>query len=203
MIIIDNGLGNLASIFNMLRQIGLSPEVTNDYDKISKSMDIILPGVGNFKKGIENLKEKNIHTAILNAANNKSRILGICLGMHFLFDKSDEGNEKGLGLIEGKVIKFSLKNENYKVPHMGWNFVNFKINSDFCFKYKDRTKFYFAHSYYADCKNKKNIVGETNYCIEFPSAVQKENIYGVQFHPEKSHNFGKEFFKNFYMKNDN
>ncbi len=203
MIIIDNGIGNLSSIFNMLRQIGLYPEITNDYEKISKSNEIILPGVGNFQKGMENLKEKNIDNAILNAAHNNSRILGICLGMHFLFDKSDEGGEKGLGLIEGEVVKFNLKNEEYKIPHMGWNFVNFEMNSQFYFKYKNQIKFYFAHSYYASCKNKENIVGKTHYSIEFASAVKKKNIYGVQFHPEKSHNFGKEFFKNFYLNHDN
>ena len=174
MIIIDNGIGNLSSIFNMLRQIGLYPEITNDYEKISKSNEIILPGVGNFQKGMENLKEKNIDNAILNAAHNNSRILGICLGMHFLFDKSDEGGEKGLGLIEGEVVKFNLKNEEYKIPHMGWNFVNFEMNSQFYFKYKNQIKFYFAHSYYASCKNKENIVGKTHYSIEFASAVKKK-----------------------------
>ena len=187
MIIIDNGIGNLSSIFNMLRQIGLYPEITNDYEKISKSNEIILPGVGNFQKGMENLKEKNIDNAILNAAHNNSRILGICLGMHFLFDKSDEGVEKGLGLIEGEVVKFNLKNEEYKIPHMGWNFVNFEMNS----------QFYFAQSYYASCKNKKNIVGKNHYSIEFESDVKKKNIYGVQFHPEKSHDNGTSLLKNF------
>ena len=125
MIIINNKLGNLASIHNMLKQIGIVAEISNDYDKISKATKIILPGVGNFKKGMECLSENKLDLAILNAAKNNSIILGICLGMHFLFEESEEGNTKGLGLIKGKVVKFHSKDESLRIPHMGWNYVNF------------------------------------------------------------------------------
>ena len=201
MIIIDSVVGNFASIYNMLKQIGLTPKISHNYDEISKSPNIILPGVGNFKKGMETIKEKKIDKAIKNAAQNNSKILGICLGMHFLFEESEEGDEKGLGLLQGKVIKFQFNNHELKVPHMGWNYVNFNNESKLNFKYEEKIKFYFAHSYHVICKNKSDIAGTTNYGLDFVSAVQKQNLYGVQFHPEKSHNFGKNFFKNLFNKN--
>ncbi len=198
MIIVNNGLGNLASIQNILKQIGLSSEISNDYDKISKASKIILPGVGNFKKGMEYLSENKLDLGILNAARNNSTILGICLGMHFLFDESEEGNVKGLGLIKGKVIKFQIKDEDLRVPHMGWNFVNFDKKSRLNFDLNEKIKFYFAHSYYVECEEKDDIAATTKYSLNFTSAVQKNNIFGVQFHPEKSHKFGKSFLKNFF-----
>tara|TARA_Y100000996_G_scaffold386668_1_gene344877 strand:- start:452 stop:1054 length:603 start_codon:yes stop_codon:yes gene_type:complete len=200
MIIIDYGLGNLASINNMLGQIGLFPKISESFDEISNSNDLILPGVGNFQTGMQNLKSKELDKAIIKAHKNGARILGICLGMHLLFNNSEEGNAEGLGLINGYVKKFNFKDSNYKVPHMGWNFVKFKKNSKLNFKFRDKIKFYFAHSYYVDCKIKENISSTTNYGFDFASTIEKENIYGVQFHPEKSHNFGKEFLKNFYLK---
>jgi glutamine amidotransferase len=202
MIIINNGLGNLASIHNILKQIGIDAEISNDYDKISKAKKIILPGVGNFKIGMECLHENKLDLAILNAAKNNSIILGICLGMHFLFEESEEGNTKGLGLIKGKVVKFNAKNDSLRIPHMGWNYVNFNKKSKLNFKEDEKIKFYFAHSYYAKCEDIGDIAATTNYGENFISAVQKKNICGVQFHPEKSHKFGKNFFKNFFTVNN-
>jgi len=200
MIIIDGGVGNLASICNMLKQIGITSKISDNYDEISKSSNIILPGVGSFKKGMESLKEKKLDKAIINAVENNSKILGICLGMHFFFEESEEGNEKGLGLLQGKVIKFEFKDNENKVPHMGWNYVNFNKESKFNFEYNEKIKFYFAHSYFVNCKNKSDIAGTTDYGFNFVCAVQRQNLYGVQFHPEKSHNFGKNFFRNFFNK---
>ena len=201
MIIVNSGLGNVASIYNMLNQLGLNPKISENLDEISESPNIILPGVGSFKKGMQTLREKKIDKAIVNAAQNDSKILGICLGMHFLFDESEEGNEKGLGFLKGKVTKFNFKDIKNKVPHMGWNYVNFNKNSELNFEYNDKIKFYFAHSYYVDCKQKEDIAAITTYGFNFVSAVQKKNLYGVQFHPEKSHNFGKNFFRNLFDKN--
>ena len=198
MIIIDYGLGNLASIRNMLKQIGLEPTISNDYNLISNSKNLILPGVGNFEKGIQNLKVKSLDKAIKKACKNKARLLGICLGMHLLFDKIEEGNSSGLGLVEGQVKKFEFKNGKFKVPHMGWNNVEFSEQSKLNFTYKEKHKFYFAHSYYVECDNKENEVAITNYGFKFTSSIEKNNIFGVQFHPEKSHNFGKSFLRNFY-----
>ena len=197
MIIVNNGLGNLASIQNILKQIGLSSEISNDYDKISKASKIILPGVGNFKKGMEYLSENKLDLGILNAARNNSIILGICLGMHFLFDESEEGNVKGLGLIKGKVIKFQIKDEDLRVPHMGWNFVNFDKKSKLNFDLNEKIKFYFAHSYYVECFDKSNLAAKTTYTHDFCSIVEKKNIFGVQFHTEKSHIYGMELLKKF------
>ena len=118
--------------------------------------------------------------------------------MHLLFDKSEEGNSSGLGLVEGQVKKFEFKNGKFKVPHMGWNNVEFSEQSKLNFTYKEKHKFYFAHSYYVECDNKENEVGITNYGFKFTSSIEKNNIFGVQFHPEKSHNFGKSFLRNFY-----
>lgn len=198
MIIIDYGLGNLASINNMLKQIGLQPKVSNNYQEILNSNELILPGVGNFERGMKNLSINSLDDAIVKAAAKGSRILGICLGMHLLFENSEEGTKKGLSLIKGNVKKFKFDNKIHKVPHMGWNYVSFKKTSKLYFPSIKKIKFYFAHSYYGVCQNNENISGLTSYGNDFASIVENENIYGVQFHPEKSHNFGKEFFKNFY-----
>ena len=197
MIIIDYGLGNLASIHNMLKQLGFKPLISDDPKLISKSKDIILPGVGNFGVGMQNLKNKNLDETIKNAAAKGSTILGICLGMHLLLEKSEEGNCKGLGLIDGDVKKFKFKNDNFKGPHMGWNYVKFLKDDRLSFNFRKDIKFYFAHSYYVNC-NKDYASSLTNYGFDFVSTINKKNIYGVQFHPEKSHNFGKEFLRNFY-----
>ncbi len=197
MIIIDYGLGNLSSIQNMLKQLGFNPVISGDYRLISKSKNLILPGVGNFEIGIQNLKKKNLDYEIKNVSEKGATILGICLGMHLLFDSSEEGSSKGLELINGNVKKFKFKDDNIKVPHMGWNFVKFTKKNKLFFNFNKEIKFYFAHSYYVDCST-DNICSLTNYGFDFPSTINKGNIYGVQFHPEKSHNFGKEFLKNFY-----
>lgn len=175
----------------MLKKIGHESVLTDDYDLISKSKIIIFPGVGKFDATMEKIYEKKIDTAIFNAIENNSKLLGICIGMHALFSKSEEGNLKGLGLIEGEVKKFK-KNDKFKIPHMGWNHVNFN-KKKFDNKNLIENYFYFVHSYYVDCYDSDNVLGTTEYSQNFVSAVNKEKIFGVQFHPEKSHFYGKEF----------
>ncbi|MBD2792784.1 imidazole glycerol phosphate synthase subunit HisH [Xenorhabdus szentirmaii] len=196
--IIDYGMGNSCSIQNILKKIGYSSIITSDLNIISNSDFIILPGVGSFDYGMKNLSESGIAT-LLNrkVLQEKTPFLGICLGMQLLFDSSEEGVSSGLGWLEGHVRKFdNKKNKNLKIPHMGWNNINVICESNLFQKNTDNPdRFYFVHSYYVECANNENIYTTTNYIHEFTSSVKKENIYGVQFHPEKSHKFGLYFFK--------
>ncbi len=195
--IIDYEIGNIKSVYNMLKKLSINCQVSSDYDLISKSKSIILPGVGNFLTGMSKLHEKKIDKAIFNAIQNESKFLGICLGMALLFDHSEEDNCEGLKLINGNVKKFNDK--NFKVPHMGWNQVNFSESSKlkFTIQMKEKIKFYFAHSYYVECFDKSNLAAKTTYTHDFCSIVEKKNIFGVQFHPEKSHIYGMELLKKF------
>ena len=196
MIIIDYGLGNLASIHNMLKQIGSKPVVSDDYNIISNSKDLILPGVGNFEKGIQNLKAKSLDKAIIKACKNNARLLGICLGMHLLFYKSEEGKSNGLGLVEGEVKKFRFTNNELKVPHMGWNNVNTSNNNLFK-EIENMTRFYFCHSYHFSSEDRNLNINTTNYKSDICAAFNFQNIYGVQFHPEKSYVDGLKLINNF------
>jgi glutamine amidotransferase len=195
--IIDYGMGNLGSIKNMLKKIGVVSEITNDIEIILNAEKIILPGVGAFDKAIQNLsKLKLIEPLNKKALEDKVPILGICLGMQLLAKSSEEGKHAGLGWIDGKVLRFNIDN-SLKVPHMGWNIIVQKKDSPLMIDmYKD-PRFYFVHSYYFKCNNESDILSTTNYGGEFTSAVSKDNIYGVQFHPEKSHKFGMKLLENF------
>ena len=186
--IINSETGNFLSVVNILKKIGYETTLTDDYDLISNSKVLIFPGVGNFDHVMNKIYEKKIE--------KNSKILGICVGMQALFTKSQEGKLKGLNLIKGEIKKFSFKEKNFKVPHMGWNKVIFNNNTKF-HKILSENRFYFVHSYFAECNDKKDILGITNYSIDFVSSVKKDNIFGVQFHPEKSHYFGKKFLKTF------
>lgn len=194
--IINSETGNFLSVVNILKKIGYETILTDDYDLISNSKVLIFPGVGNFDHVMNKIYEKKIDKAILNSLEKNSKLLGICVGMQALFTKSEEGKIKGLDLIKGEIKKLNLEKKKYKVPHMGWNKVNFNDNSRFKESLSEN-RFYFVHSYFAECKDKKDILGVTNYGINFTSSVKKNNIFGVQFHPEKSHYFGKKFFKTF------
>ena len=194
--VISNATGNISSILNMIKKIGDSAILTDNYDEISKSKIIIFPGVGSFDTVLQNIYEKKIDKAISNALENDCKLLGICVGMQALFSESEEGKLKGLNLIEGKIVKFNFDYNNLKVPHMGWNTVKFDKKSSFN-DVLSKNRFYFVHSYYAKCNNENDILGITNYHKNFVSAVHKKNIFGVQFHPEKSHYFGKKFLEIF------
>ena len=159
---------------------------------ISNSKILIFPGVGNFDHVMNKIYEKKIDKAILNSLGNNSKLLGICVGMQALFTKSEEGKIKGLDLIKGEIKKFNFEKKIYKVPHMGWNKVNFTNDS----KFKEsllENRFYFVHSYFAECRDKKDILGVTNHGINFTSSVKKNKIFGVQFHPEKVISLVKNF----------
>ncbi len=199
--IVDYGLGNLGSIKNMLKKIGFDSLITSDLKKIEKANKLILPGVGAFDNGMENLKKFKL-IPVLNKAvlENKIPILGICLGMQLMTGQSEEGKLAGLGWIEGETTKFNFPNGNLKVPHMGWNKVKMAKKSPLTDSLKGENRFYFVHSYYVTCKNSSDVLMQTNYGFPFCSAFSSKNIYGVQFHPEKSHQYGMRLLENFALK---
>ena len=199
-VIVDYDMGNLASIKNMLHKIGDdSAIISHDCKDIENADKIILPGVGAFDQGVQNLKRFGLDLAIKNSVlNKKIPILGICLGMQLLGEGSEEGNLSGLGLIPFHSIKFNLDTNEYKIPHMGWDEIRIrKIDPIITDMDKDMQRFYFVHSYHAVCDNENDVLMTCNYGYEFAAAVSKENIYGVQFHPEKSHKFGMQLFRNY------
>jgi len=198
--IIDYGMGNLASIKNMLKKVGEQSVITNDLDKISNAEKLILPGVGSFGQGMENLNAKGMTELIRRKALvEKTPLLGICLGMQLFTKHSEEGNVDGLGLIDAKTVKFNLHEShgNLKIPHMGW--ADVEINSsNFIFEgIEEIPRYYFVHSYHVECANEEDIMTTTEHGYSFCSGVRKENVFGVQFHPEKSHKFGMALLKNF------
>ncbi len=200
--IVDYGLGNLGSIKNMLKKIGVRADVTDDHDKILEADKLILPGVGAFDDGMKNLDSKGL-IEILNqkVIQEKTPILGICLGMQLMTEGSEEGKLPGLGWIEGSAKKFSSQSngERIRIPHMGWNILQPSNGSEHTIFKSDfeELRFYFVHSYYVNIKNQEENAGLTEYGQKFVSAFKKDNIIGMQFHPEKSHKFGMSILKNF------
>lgn len=197
-VIINYGMGNLGSIANMIKKVGGTAVITSDLDVISAADKIILPGVGSFDRGMQNLKEHDM-IKLLNykVLEKKTPVLGICLGMQLLSEGSEEGQLPGLGWIKAKTVKFQSEQLALKVPHMGWNFVRVVGSSSLTNDMYDNSKFYFVHSYHVVCDDRDDVLMETNYGIEFTSSIHRDNIYGVQFHPEKSHKFGMKLMKNF------
>ena len=196
--IVDYGLGNLGSIANMLKVIGPKSIITADKEKIANADRIILPGVGAFDAGMSKLTETGLVDFIKEQAlKEKKPILGICLGMQLLGRKSEEGNLEGLNLIPFESVRFQLDDSNLRVPHMGWDIVEFQQNSPLLEGLNGRQRYYFVHSYHAKCDSMENVLMTCDYGYEFACAVVRGNIYGVQFHPEKSHDFGMALLENF------
>ncbi|WP_096023944.1 imidazole glycerol phosphate synthase subunit HisH [Campylobacter lanienae] len=197
--IIDYGAGNIRSVQNALEFVGAKSELVSDADRLKSYDKLLLPGVGAFGKAMEQLKSNNLDSAILEFISKGKPFLGICLGMQLLFDKSYEfGEHSGLGVIKGSIVEFdkSKFNEPLKVPHMGWNRAKFTKQSKIIDGLKDSAYLYFVHSYHAVCDN-KFALAYTDYGYEFVSAVEYENVYGFQPHPEKSHENGLRIIKNF------
>jgi imidazole glycerol-phosphate synthase subunit HisH len=198
--IIDYGLGNPLSIQNMLKKVGAGKTVlTRDIEILYNAERLILPGVGHFTQGMVNLKQHGL-IEVLNelVLIQKKPILGICLGMQLMTSWGEEGSCDGLNWVEATTDKFRFKDPEMKVPHMGWNDTHF-VRPPFVKTIFEEMppRFYYVHSYFVNCKKQENIMCIANYGGEFCSGFVKDNIMGVQFHPEKSHVFGQAFFKEF------
>lgn len=198
-IIIDYGMGNLGSILNMFRVINVEAKISSKINDIANASKLVLPGVGSFDNAMNSLEKLKITKIINNKVLvEKTPILGICLGMQIMTDFSEEGEKKGFGWIKGGVYCFKNKiNKKIRIPHMGWNTVNVIKKNNLIKDLKKEDKFYFVHSYFVKCLKKENIMLNSDYGLKFSSGIIKDNIYGLQFHPEKSHNYGRKIFKNF------
>lgn len=197
-VIVDYGIGNTASLQNMIRHVGGTAITSSDPSDVLSASALVLPGVGAFDRAMGQLANGPLFEAVVETAG-KTPILGVCLGMHLLFDGSEEGSSPGLGLIPGEIKRFDLRGENaaLRVPHMGWNIVKPTRPSTLLSGDSAQWKFYFAHSYHVCCSSEDDVVAEANYGYDFPCVVRRGNVFGAQFHPEKSHSFGKRFFENF------
>lgn len=198
-VIVDYGMGNLHSVRKKLMRLNVNAIISSNPIEIESADKIILPGVGHFGKAMESLNSLNL-VDVLNeqVLIKKKPILGICLGMQLMANISEEGNVDGLGWFDADVVKFKIKDTlKYKIPHTGWNQIEIVKESTLMKGIPDFSEFYFVHSYHFETKNKKDILNETEYEYKFVSAVEKENMFGVQYHPEKSHEQGELLLKNF------
>ncbi|WP_025665439.1 imidazole glycerol phosphate synthase subunit HisH [Aquimarina megaterium] len=197
--IVDYGMGNLGSVFNMFKKIGVTSKITSNLNDIKAAEKILLPGVGAYDNAMKRINESGLREVLdYKALEERVPVLGICLGMQLLTLGSEEGKEKGLGWIKAHTKKFQFdKATKLKVPHMGWNRVFNAMPSKLTSNLPDESRFYFVHSYYVEVENQEDSILKTTHGIEFDSAIHRDNIYGAQFHPEKSHKFGMKLFDNF------
>lgn len=201
--VIDCGIGNLGSIVNMLRYLKIDSKVAKTPEDILQSKKIIFPGVGNWDNAIKRMHQEGIVDLLAyQVLEKKIPFMGICLGMQLLSNASEEGSLPGLGWIDGTVKKFrfeqpAITGKKFNVPHMGWNTIHVLKPALLTKNLPINSRFYFVHSYYFDCTNEENILMTSIYGDIFTCAVNKDNIWGVQFHPEKSHKFGMQLMRNF------
>ena len=197
--IIDYGIGNLAAIHNMLRRLGIESRISGDPDVCSSADKLILPGVGAYDEGMRNLEQCGLIGPLTEMVREKGKpLLGICLGMQLLGEGSDEGKLPGLGWFPMRFKRFATDvGQRTKSLHMGWNEVLPAKDSPLFEGYDRTLRFYFVHGYYAVCNLENVVLGKTTHGVEFASVVGRDNIVAVQFHPEKSHRFGMQLFRNF------
>jgi len=194
-VIVDYQMGNLRSVQKGFEYVGKKAFISCEPKEIIKADKIVIPGVGAFGKAVYYLENLRLKECIIEMAQKGIPVLGICLGKQLLMERSEEGGEfKGLGLISGKVVRFS---KGKKIPHIGWNQINIKKYVPILKNIPDNSFFYFVHSYYAVPESQDYIVAVTDYEGEFPSIIGNKNVFGIQFHPEKSQNYGLEILKNF------
>ena len=200
LIIVDYGVGNLASIQNMLKKIGVPSKISSDKKDLEGADRLILPGVGAFDTCVEKLQQSGlVETLTLQVINRKVPVLGVCVGMQLLLEGSEEGVLPGLGWIAGQNVKFKqgLLSPGTKIPHMGWTDVIPVKRSGLLIGLEEDPRFYFVHSYHAELSDEQDTLLNANYGYSFTAGVEHGNILGVQFHPEKSHKFGMKLLKNF------
>jgi imidazole glycerol-phosphate synthase subunit HisH len=199
--IIDYGVGNIGSIANMLKKVGSDSIITSDPEEIKKAQKIILCGIGAFDDGITKLENMNIIEVLQKKVlEEKTPIMGICLGMQLFTKGSEEGSRPGLGFVEACTKRFDfsgLAAERLRIPHMGWNIAKAAKPSRLFENMYEDPRFYFVHSYYVSLENREEELLQTTYGYSFTSAFEKDNIIGVQFHPEKSHKYGMKLYENF------
>jgi glutamine amidotransferase len=200
--IIDYGLGNIKAFLNVYERLGIEAKVINKPDEFEGINKIILPGVGAFDHAMTQLNESGLRFDLEKCVLDlKIPVLGICVGMQMLANSSEEGKLPGLGWIDGVVKKFDYESIPYKtrLPHMGWNSIHSFTSNSILYGIDPESRFYFLHSFYFECNKIQDVLTTTNYGIEFNSAVNNKHIYGVQFHPEKSHQNGINLLKNFSL----
>ncbi len=198
-VVIDYGMGNLRSVLNRTKAAVSDTVISSDPTVIASADKLILPGVGHFAKGMQNLKERGILSVLRRKVEEENTpILGICLGMQLFSKSSEEGDATGLGWIDATTRKFDNALP-IKVPHMGWNTLKIVRNNAITTDLPLDEQFYFCHSFFFDCADPADIVTRTTYGLEFTSSVQRGNVYGVQFHPEKSHDWGAQLMADFLM----
>jgi imidazole glycerol-phosphate synthase subunit HisH len=197
--IVDYGTGNLSSVKRSLDRLNVRSVVSSHAIDILNTDKIILPGVGHFATAMSRLHALNLIEPLNEAVLiEKKPVLGICLGMEVMARRSDEGNAEGLGWFDASIVRFNISNNlKYKVPHIGWNQIRIKKNSILMRHVPEGSEFYFVHSYYMQLSNPSDLLSETEYEAYYPSSVARDNIFGVQYHPEKSHDVGEQLLKNF------
>lgn len=200
--VIDCGIGNTGSILSMIKKVGGSGVLCKGPEQLKSASGIVFPGVGSFDNGMRKLKASGcLEIMEYLVLEKKTPFLGICLGMQLLFQDSEEGVEQGLGWVSGNVRRFEFSNldrvSEFKVPHMGWNLVQPTQDSSHFAGLSSGSRFYFVHSYHVVCEEETTAQAVTNYGYDFTSAIGVGNIWGAQFHPEKSHRFGMQYFRNF------
>ena len=198
-VIVDMGIGNTGSLLNMFRKLGVTASASTDPEAILAADKVVLPGVGSFQRGAQRLTELGVRDALGEFALKKGRpMLGICLGMQLLTRKSEEGGDNGLGLISGDTVRFRAPaGSRLKIPHMGWNTIKKSGSHPLFDGMPADSRFYFVHSYHVVCDSPDTAIAETDYGVPFASGIARDNVLGVQFHPEKSHSFGMQLLGNF------
>lgn len=194
--VVDYGVGNQGSVLNMYRRLGIEAVRIASAAEVETAGRLVLPGIGAFDPCMRRLREAGLEAPLRAAVARGVPLLGICVGMQMLLEGSDEGVEPGLGLVPGRAARFPAG--ALKVPHMGWNSVRWCADDVLSQSLRDEARFYFVHSYHAVCTDPASVLGTTVYGAEFASVIRSGRVYGVQFHPEKSHRFGLALLGNFH-----